>query len=130
MTYLVIMLVIGLVLLAWSALSVCSLNTFRANLSVFSQLTGPDAHARLVEALLDLPGVRLIERDGGDALISVMPTVWSLSRGYGIFLLVQDTERGVLLRARSRLPFPTSNIGATVRQVEREARMSARPQRA
>ncbi|HEY2698914.1 MAG TPA: hypothetical protein VGJ45_25880 [Pseudonocardiaceae bacterium] len=126
MTVLVIMLVISLVLLTWSALSVCSLDTFRAELSVLSQLTGADAHARLVEALLALPGVRLVERNDREALVSVLPTVWSMSRGFGIFLLVRDTERGVLLQARSRLPFPTSNIGATVRQVEREARMSTR----
>lgn len=126
MTVLVIMLVISLVLLTWSALSVCSLDTFRAEFSVLSQLTGAEAHARLVEALLLLPGVRLVERKDREALVSVLPTVWSMSRGFGVFLLVRDTERGVLLQARSRLPFPTANIGATVRQVEREARMSTR----
>jgi len=128
MTVLVIVLVITLVLLTWSALSVCSLATFSANLSVLSQLTGPQAHARLVEALVELPGIRVIERDGGAVLLSVMPTPFSMSRGYGMFVVVRDTERGVLLQARSRLPFPTTNLGVAVRQVEREARMSARPQ--
>ena len=130
MTVLVITLVISLVLLTWSALSVCSLATFSPNLSVFSQLTGVQAHERLVEALVELPGIRLVERGEGTVLLSVMPTLWSMSRGFGMFVVVRDTQRGVLLEARSRLPFPTANIGAAVRQVEREARMSARPRHA
>jgi hypothetical protein len=127
MTYLVIVVVVGLVLLTWSAMTVCTLGTFTASLSVFSQLTGADAHARLVEALVALPGVRAVDRDDRNVLVAVMPTLWSIERGFGIFLVVRDTEKGVLLQARSRLPFPASNIGATVRQIEREARMSARP---
>ncbi|HEX3592930.1 MAG TPA: hypothetical protein VHV74_25165, partial [Pseudonocardiaceae bacterium] len=93
-----------------------------------SQLTGPDTHGRLVDALVALPGVRVLERDGRDVLLSVLPTPTSIGRGFGIFLMASDTGDGVVLRAQNRLPLPAANLSSTLRYIERAARMSARPQ--
>ncbi len=125
MTYLVIVLSVSAVLLVWAALTTCSLAVFVPTVSLRSQLVGPHAYTQLVVALTELPGIRPVERTDGAVLFSVLPTVTSMERGFGMFLVVRRADDGVQLLARPRLPLPFK-VGSALRQVEREARMSAR----
>lgn len=129
MTYLIIVVTVTVVLLAWSALATCSLDSFRPDSTLHSQMTGPEAHQRLVETLLELPGIRSIEHDERGVLLSVLPTITSMERGWGAFLLVRRTDDGVVLLAQRRIPLPSTKLGATLRQIERDARMRAMPRR-
>lgn len=128
MTTLDILLLVALcAVLLMFLVATCSLDTFRPRAGIHSQLTGPDAHARLTSALLALPGVRLIERTDHDVLLSVLPVPSSMERGLGLFVVVRRDGDEVLLLGRGRLPLPTPNLPAALRQLEREARMRFGP---
>ncbi|MGH3438370.1 MAG: hypothetical protein ACRDRN_18120 [Sciscionella sp.] len=90
MITLIIVLVLTCLLLLWSSTTTSSLRAFEATAAVRSQVTGPDALARLVDALLDLPGIRLIEYGEQDALMSVMPVPTSMERGFGLFVVARQ----------------------------------------
>jgi hypothetical protein len=120
---LVIVLAVVVVLLVWTASATCSLRTFEATASIRSQLTGPDAYRRCVAAMERLPGTRVLEQGEQEALVSVLPTPASMDRGWGLFVVVRNAADGVVLAGRRRIPLPGSNVGAALRQLERDARM-------
>jgi hypothetical protein len=121
------MLTILCLLILWSASMPCSLHTFQARAGVSSQISGPNAYDRLTDALLRLPGVRLIERDEHAVLMSVLPVPSSMERGLGLFVVVRRQDNEVQLLGSSRLPLPTTNVFGALRQLEREARMNCGP---
>jgi hypothetical protein len=122
MTTVIILFIVALALFAWSATTTCSLAEFRPKATLHSQLAGQTGYDQLVRALLALPGVRRLESDDGGVLVSVMPVLSSLGRGYGLFVVVRQDGDKVLLLGRPRLPLPTSNTPAALRELERAAR--------
>ena len=111
-------------LLLWSALATCTLDAFVPQAEYRSQLTGPTAYQSLLASLMELSGIRELERRGDDVLLSVMPVPTSMDRGYGLFVLVRPAEGGgAALFARSRLPLPGRSVDFSLRQLERSARM-------
>jgi hypothetical protein len=122
MTTLIIVLIIMVAMFAWSAMATCSLAHFRPKASLRSQLTGLDGYERLVRSLLQLPGVRQLERDERGVLVSVLPVLSSLGRGYGLFVLVRRDDDHVVLLGRPRIPLPAPNTAGALRELERAAR--------
>lgn len=122
MTFAIIALAIVAALCVWSAMTTCSLAGFVPKVSVTGQLRGPAALGELATALLDTPGVRLLERTDDELLVGVMPVPSSMERGYGLFAVVRRTEDGVVLLDRGRLPV-APGLDTALRQLERDARM-------
>jgi hypothetical protein len=118
---LIIILSLTCALLIWSALTTCSLRTFRPQARMRSRLTGPSAHANLVTALRDLPGVREIDRRQDEVLFSVLPIPASMDRGFGLFILARRNDQGAELLGRRRLPLPGPSVEGALLQLEREA---------
>ena len=112
------------VLTVWTALARCTLASFEATKGMRSRVSGPGAHARVVDALVRLPGVRVLERSGDDVLLSVLPApaaAGALDRGWGLFVLVRPVDQDVLLLARRRVPLPGGDLAAALRELERAA---------
>jgi hypothetical protein len=122
MITLVVVLIIMVIMFVWSALATCSLAGFRPKASFRSQLRGLEGHERLVASLLELPGVRKLESDERGVLVSVMPVLSSLGRGYGLFVVVRREKDHVVLLGRPRIALPTLNMLGALRELERAAR--------
>ncbi len=123
MTTLIVLLVIAAALLLWSATTTCSLNSFEGESSLHSQLSGPDGYRHLTEVLPRLPGVRVLQRNDHEILVSVMPVPSSMGRLWGLFVTASLLPDGdIVLAARSRLPLPGPHTGSALGQLEREIR--------
>ena len=98
MTWLALAVTTVAALTLWTALARCRLASFEPTTGMRSRRSGPGAHAEVVDALLGLPGVRLLERSGGDVLLSVLPAPaakGSLDRGWGLFVVVRPVGEEV-----------------------------------
>jgi hypothetical protein len=126
MITLIICLVLICALLIWSATTTCSLRSFEGIVSLRSQLSGPDSYRRLVQALRQLPGVRVLEGREHEVLVSVMPVPSSLGRGWGLFVVARLGSDGEInLAARRRLPLPGPDLSPALEELERVARQRA-----
>jgi hypothetical protein len=124
MTWLVLAAVVVAALTLWIALARCSLASFEATTGMRSRLAGPGAHATVVDALVVLPGVRMLERSGADVLLSVLPAPaakGALDRGWGLYVVIRPMGEDVLLLARRRVRLPGGDLGAALRELERAA---------
>jgi hypothetical protein len=124
LTWLVLAAVVVAALTLWTALARCSLASFEATTGMRSRLAGPGAHASVVDALVDLPGVRMLERSDADVLLSVLPAPGArgaLDRGWGLYVVIRPVGEDVLLLARRRVPLPGGDLAAALRELERAA---------